>query len=100
MSWGKLDEKGGSWADVWKPRVWEHCESCLMNIKCNTSIQEKGKIFLICKSAILILTVYKKNTYLRVVHDYKNWIKKYLIVDSLKASHNAPCSGPIYRYFN
>ena len=29
MSWEKLDETGGSWADVWKLRVWEHWECCL-----------------------------------------------------------------------
>ena len=24
VSWETLDENGGSWADIWKPRVWEY----------------------------------------------------------------------------
>ena len=29
MSWKKLDKTGESWADIWKLRVWDHCEHCL-----------------------------------------------------------------------
>ena len=38
VSWEKVDETGESWADVWKPRVWEHCKCCL---EANSKQQKK-----------------------------------------------------------